>query len=113
MYKSSIRNTIISLLVFKVDMIDMFGLNLNLNLLKLTIHAGLSWISFVFLPSTAAQHSQCFAAWYSSVPGLKVITPYDAEDARGLLKVISPSVVPFFSCDADRKSDGAFMFIFF
>lgn len=36
--------------------------------------------------STAAQHSQCFAAWYGSVPGLKVVVPYDAEDARGLLK---------------------------
>jgi len=34
----------------------------------------------------AAQHSQCFAAWYASVPGLKVVTPYDCEDARGLLK---------------------------
>ena len=34
----------------------------------------------------AAQHSQCFAAWYMSVPGLKVLAPYDAEDARGLLK---------------------------
>ncbi|TMW56295.1 hypothetical protein Poli38472_008943 [Pythium oligandrum] len=34
----------------------------------------------------AAQHSQCFAAWYGSVPGLKVVVPYDAEDARGLLK---------------------------
>lgn len=34
----------------------------------------------------AAQHSQCFAAWYGSVPGLKVISPYDAEDCRGLLK---------------------------
>lgn len=33
-----------------------------------------------------AQHSQCFAAWYMSVPGLKVLAPYDAEDARGLLK---------------------------
>eukprot|EP00879_Flechtneria_rotunda_P013351 GHRR01013941.1.p1 GENE.GHRR01013941.1~~GHRR01013941.1.p1 ORF type:complete len:229 (+),score=52.03 GHRR01013941.1:110-796(+) len=34
----------------------------------------------------AAQHSQCFAAWYSHVPGLKVLAPYDSEDARGLLK---------------------------
>lgn len=34
----------------------------------------------------AAQHSQCFAAWYGSVPGLKVVVPYDVEDARGLLK---------------------------
>lgn len=33
-----------------------------------------------------AQHSQCFAAWYGSVPGLKVVAPYDAEDAKGLLK---------------------------
>ncbi|UIZ28163.1 hypothetical protein KXD40_004090 [Peronospora effusa] len=34
----------------------------------------------------AAQHSQCYAAWYGSVPGLKVVVPYDSEDARGLLK---------------------------
>ena len=33
-----------------------------------------------------AQHSQCFAAWYSSVPGLKVFAPYSAEDARGMIK---------------------------
>lgn len=36
--------------------------------------------------AVAAQHSQCFAAWYGSVPGLKVVVPYDSEDARGLLK---------------------------
>ncbi|XP_064553181.1 pyruvate dehydrogenase E1 component subunit beta, mitochondrial isoform X1 [Drosophila montana] len=34
----------------------------------------------------AAQHSQCFAAWYAHCPGLKVVSPYDTEDARGLLK---------------------------
>lgn len=34
----------------------------------------------------AAQHSQCFAAWYGSVPGLKVVSPYSSEDAKGLLK---------------------------
>ncbi|KAJ7528402.1 hypothetical protein O6H91_15G002100 [Diphasiastrum complanatum] len=34
----------------------------------------------------AAQHSQCFAAWYGSCPGLKVISPYSSEDYRGLLK---------------------------
>lgn len=34
----------------------------------------------------AAQHSQCFAAWYGNVPGLKVISPYDSEDCKGLLK---------------------------
>lgn len=36
--------------------------------------------------AVAAQHSQCFAAWYGSVPGLITIAPYDVEDARGLLK---------------------------
>ncbi|XP_048462103.1 pyruvate dehydrogenase E1 component subunit beta, mitochondrial isoform X2 [Rhincodon typus] len=34
----------------------------------------------------AAQHSQCFAAWYSHCPGLKVISPWSSEDAKGLLK---------------------------
>jgi len=33
-----------------------------------------------------AQHSQCFAAWYGHVPGLKVVSPYSSEDAKGLLK---------------------------
>jgi pyruvate dehydrogenase E1 component beta subunit len=37
--------------------------------------------------AVAAQHSQCFAALYANVPGLKVISVYDVEDARGLLKV--------------------------
>jgi pyruvate dehydrogenase E1 component beta subunit len=35
---------------------------------------------------TSAQHSQCFAAWYGRVPGLKVVAPYTAEDSRGLIK---------------------------
>ena len=34
----------------------------------------------------AAQHSQCFAAWYASCPGLKVVTPYSAEDHYGLMR---------------------------
>jgi pyruvate dehydrogenase E1 component beta subunit len=34
----------------------------------------------------AAQHSQCYASWYAHVPGLKVVAPYDAADAKGLLK---------------------------
>ena len=34
----------------------------------------------------AAQHSQDYSAWYASVPGLKVIAPYSAADAKGLLK---------------------------
>jgi pyruvate dehydrogenase E1 component beta subunit len=34
----------------------------------------------------AAQHSQDYSAWYSHVPGLKVVAPYTAADAKGLLK---------------------------
>ena len=33
-----------------------------------------------------AQHSQCLAAWFTSVPGLKVVSPYSSEDAKGLMK---------------------------
>ncbi|XVF08638.1 hypothetical protein REPUB_Repub07fG0019900 [Reevesia pubescens] len=35
----------------------------------------------------AAQHSQCYASWYGSCPGLEVLVPYSLEEARGLLKV--------------------------
>jgi pyruvate dehydrogenase E1 component beta subunit len=34
----------------------------------------------------AAQHSQCYSAWYAHVPGLKVVAPSNAADAKGLLK---------------------------
>jgi len=36
--------------------------------------------------AVAAQHSQCFASYYSNIPGLITICPYDAEDCKGLLK---------------------------
>jgi len=45
----------------------------------------------------AAQHSQCYAAWYGSIPGLKVISPYSAADCKGLLKsaIRDPNPVVF------------------
>ncbi|WP_237477518.1 pyruvate dehydrogenase complex E1 component subunit beta [Lichenibacterium dinghuense] len=44
-----------------------------------------------------AQHSQDYTAWYSSVPGLKVVAPYTAADAKGLLKsaIRDPNPVVF------------------
>ncbi len=44
-----------------------------------------------------AQHSQDYAAWYSSIPGLKVVQPYSAADAKGLLKsaIRDPNPVVF------------------
>ena len=44
-----------------------------------------------------AQHSQNYGPWYASVPGLIVIAPYDAADAKGLLKaaIQSPDPVVF------------------
>jgi len=44
-----------------------------------------------------AQHSQDFTAWYSHIPGLKVIAPYTAADAKGLLKaaIRDPNPVMF------------------
>jgi pyruvate dehydrogenase E1 component beta subunit len=44
-----------------------------------------------------AQHSQDYSAWYAQVPGLKVVAPYDAADAKGLLKaaIRDPNPVVF------------------
>jgi pyruvate dehydrogenase E1 component beta subunit len=42
----------------------------------------------------AAQHSQNYGPWYASVPGLVVIAPYDASDAKGLLKAAIRSEDP-------------------
>ncbi len=45
----------------------------------------------------AAQHSQDYAAWYASIPGLKVVQPYSAADAKGLMKsaIRDPNPVVF------------------
>jgi len=45
----------------------------------------------------AAQHSQDYAAWYSQIPGLKVVMPYTAADAKGLMKaaIRDPNPVVF------------------
>ena len=44
-----------------------------------------------------AQHSQDYSAWYAQIPGLKVIAPYDAADAKGLMKaaIRDPNPVVF------------------
>jgi len=44
-----------------------------------------------------AQHSQCYAAWYASIPGLQVVAPYSSADAKGLLKsaIRNPNPVIF------------------
>ena len=44
-----------------------------------------------------AQHSQCYASWYAHVPGLKVVAPWSAADAKGLLKaaIRDPNPVVF------------------
>lgn len=68
-----------------------------------------------------AQHSQCYASWYAHCPGLKVVSPYSASDAKGLLKsaIRDPNPIVFLenelmygrsfemSTEADdRDSDG-------
>lgn len=52
----------------------------NYSLLRIASHR------IIISPHTGAQHSQCFAAWYSSVPALKVVAPWSSEDAKGLIK---------------------------
>jgi pyruvate dehydrogenase E1 component beta subunit len=61
-----------------------------------------------------AQHSQCYASWYAHIPGLKVVAPWSAADAKGLMKaaIRDPNPVVFlenelmygqsFSCPTDE-----------
>lgn len=68
-----------------------------------------------------AQHSQCYASWYAHCPGLKVVSPYSASDAKGLLKsaIRDPNPIVFLENELmygrsfemstetdDRDSDG-------
>jgi pyruvate dehydrogenase E1 component beta subunit len=55
-----------------------------------------------------AQHSQDYSAWYSHVPGLTVIAPYSAADAKGLLKaaIKSPNPVIFLENEILYNSTG-------
>lgn len=59
---------------------------------EFAMSAGMITVPIVFrgpngaASGVAAQHSQCFGAWYAHCPGLKVISPYSAEDCHGLLK---------------------------
>ncbi|KAI9751251.1 MAG: Mitochondrial zinc maintenance protein 1, mitochondrial [Chaenotheca gracillima] len=50
-----------------------------------------------FAAGVGAQHSQDYSSWYGSIPGLKVVCPWSAEDAKGLLKAAirdpNPTVV--------------------
>ncbi|EDN11166.1 pyruvate dehydrogenase [Histoplasma capsulatum] len=50
-----------------------------------------------FAAGVAAQHSQDYSAWYGSIPGLKVLSPWSSEDAKGLLKaaIRDPNPVVF------------------
>lgn len=47
-----------------------------------------------FAAGVAAQHSQCYASWYSHVPGLIVLAPYSAADCKGLMRAAIRSNSP-------------------
>lgn len=57
----------------------------------------------------AAQHSQDYSAWYAHVPGLKVLAPYSAADAKGLLKaaIRDPNPVLFLENELLYSDKGA------
>jgi pyruvate dehydrogenase E1 component beta subunit len=57
----------------------------------------------------AAQHSQDYSAWYSQIPGLKVIAPFSAADAKGLLKaaIRDPNPVIFLENEVLYGHSGA------
>lgn len=56
----------------------------------------------------AAQHSQDYAAWYAHIPGLKVIAPYTAADAKGLLKAAIRDPNPVVFLESERLYGASF-----
>lgn len=46
----------------------------------------LTFILLLWVEGSVWDFVQCYAAWYGSCPGLKVLAPYSSEDTRGLLK---------------------------
>ncbi|GMG37920.1 unnamed protein product [Aspergillus oryzae var. brunneus] len=60
-----------------------------------------------FAAGVAAQHSQDYSAWYGSIPGLKVVSPWSSEDAKGLLKaaIRDPNPVVVLENDEAAQKD--------
>ena len=56
----------------------------------------------------AAQHSQCYASWYAHCPGLKVVSPYSAADAKGLLKSAIRDPNPVFVLESELLYGNSF-----
>ena len=59
-------------------------------------------------PRVGAQHSQDYAAWFSHVPGLKVVMPYTASDHKGLLKAAIRDPGPVVFLESERLYGEAF-----
>jgi pyruvate dehydrogenase E1 component beta subunit len=56
-------------------------------------------------PRAAAQHAQCFSAWYAHIPGLKVVCPSTPADAKGLLKSAIRDPNPVLVLENERLYD--------
>lgn len=64
-----------------------------------------------FASGVAAQHSQDYSAWYGSIPGLKVVAPWNSEDAKGLLKasIRDPNPIIFLENEYVRQEKMGFI----